>query len=153
MYLIIAIIPKQFQSSESKHTTKHNTVSPNPSLRLKGLAQARHSRSGESPLPRRGLEKNIKKQRGISLRRDPSRLGEMFARSKFWAGRLGESLFVSHRRDWLAWARLIGLATVPPAAVMFFKPTKHTKYSHASKRRINPYNQQPTQTQAKTTRN
>jgi len=28
---------------------------------------------------------------------------------------------------------------------MFFKPTKHTKYSHASNRRTKPYNQQPTQ--------
>jgi len=64
---------------------------------------------------------------------------------------LGESLFVSPRREWLAWARLTGLATVSPAAAMFFKPTKHTKYSHASNRRINPYNQQPTQAQAKTT--
>jgi len=61
---------------------------------------------------------------------------------------LGESLFVSPSRDWLAWARLTGLATVSLAAAMFFKPTKHTKYSHASNRRIKPYNQQPTQTQS-----
>ena len=47
MYLIITIIPKQFQSSESNHATKHSTVSPNPSLRLKGLAQASPLRLGE----------------------------------------------------------------------------------------------------------
>ena len=61
MYLIITIIPKQFQSSKINHATKHSTVSPNPSLRLKGLAQARPSRSGEPPSPRRGLKNNIKK--------------------------------------------------------------------------------------------
>ena len=61
MYLIIAIIPKQFHSSKIKHTTKHSIVLPNPSLRLKGLAQARHSRSGESPSPRRRLNRNTKR--------------------------------------------------------------------------------------------
>jgi len=66
---------------------------------------------------------------------------------------LGESLFVSLRRDWLAWARLTGLTTVSLAAAMFFKPTNHTRYSRTSKRMINPYNQQPTQEQAKTTQN
>jgi len=45
---------------------------------------------------------------------------------------LGESLFVSPRRDWLAWTRLTGLAIVSPAAAMFFKPTQHTKHYHAS---------------------
>jgi len=40
MHIIITLIPKQFQSTKSKRTTKPNTVSPNLSLRLKGLAQA-----------------------------------------------------------------------------------------------------------------
>jgi len=84
----------------------------------------------------------------------------MFARSKKLSGSpgrpfmqtgLGESLFVSPKQDWLAWARLTGLATVSLAAAMFFKPTNHTRYSHASKQMINPYNQQPTQEHAKTT--
>jgi len=39
-------------------------------------------RSGGTPSPRRGLEEGTRSQRGISLRRVPSRLGEMFARSK-----------------------------------------------------------------------
>ncbi|QCE02582.1 hypothetical protein DEO72_LG8g597 [Vigna unguiculata] len=57
-------------------------ASPSTSLRPKDLAQARHARSGESPSPRRGLEGASRNQCGISLRRDPSRLGEMFTRSK-----------------------------------------------------------------------
>jgi len=40
-----------------------------PSLKLKGLAQARRSRSGESPSPRRGLKKEQENNAG-------SRLGE-----------------------------------------------------------------------------
>ena len=89
MSLIITFIPNQNRSSRNKQTSKHNTILPSTSLRLRGLAQARRFRSGESPSPRRGLEKGIKTQRGISLRRDPSHLGEMFARSKF---------------EWVAWA-------------------------------------------------
>jgi len=61
------------------------------SLRRGELAQA-------NPFsPRRGLERASRNQRGISLRRDPSRLGEMFARSKIWAGRLGDP---SHKLVW-----------------------------------------------------
>jgi len=67
------------------------------------LAQAEGSRSGESPSPRRGLEKGNRNQRGISLRRDPSRLGELFTRSKWWAGRLGD---LSRKRFGRASARL-----------------------------------------------
>jgi len=47
-------------------------------------------RSGWRVLLRRGLERASRNQCGISLRRDLSRPGEMFARSKFWAGRLGD---------------------------------------------------------------
>jgi len=94
------------------------------------LAQAEGSRSGEPPSPRWGLKKGRRSSHGISLRRDPSRLGETFARSENWASRLGdlsrkkglgESLSISPRRDWLTWARLSGLATVflqqPPTPV------------------------------------
>jgi len=49
----MAVIPKQFQSQVSKYTTQHHTVSPNPSLRLKGLTQAEGSRSGETASLRR----------------------------------------------------------------------------------------------------
>jgi len=72
----------KFQPSKSNQTTKQCPVSPNPPLRPKGLAQARRSRSGGTPSPRRGLEGGTRSQRGILLRRVPSRLGEMFARSK-----------------------------------------------------------------------
>jgi len=54
------------------------------SLRRDVLAQA------SPPSPRRGLEKENKSTCGISLRRDPSRLGEVLARSKRRAGRLGD---------------------------------------------------------------
>jgi len=69
-------------SGNIKHP-KHSTVSPSISLRLRGLAQARRARSGEPP-PRLGesTKKTRAWQHGISLKRDPSRLGELPARSK-----------------------------------------------------------------------
>ncbi|QCD86015.1 hypothetical protein DEO72_LG3g536 [Vigna unguiculata] len=76
------------------------------------LAQAEGSRSGETvslrrdslaqaspPPPRQGLKTGAGKQRGISLRRDPSRLGELFARSKIGAGRLGD---LSRKLVWVS---------------------------------------------------
>jgi len=41
------IILNQNRSFRSKQTFKHSTDSPSASLRLRGLAQARQSRSGE----------------------------------------------------------------------------------------------------------
>ena len=69
---------------------KHpNSVQPRPtprsgwraSLRRDVLAQA------SPPSPRRGLKKESRSTCGISLRRGPSRLGEVLARSKRRAGR------------------------------------------------------------------
>ena len=76
MFLIITFIPKQLPiiQEQASIQTMHCLAQP--------LAQAEGSRSGESPSPRRGLEKGNRNQRGISLRRDPSRLGELFTRSK-----------------------------------------------------------------------
>ena len=111
MHLIIAVILKQIQAQEDKNAIQHHTVSPKPlaqaegsrsgetgSLRRDRLAQARQARSGETgslrrapPSPRRGLEKPGHEHRGISLKRDPSRLGELPARSK---------------AQWVAWATL-----------------------------------------------
>jgi len=95
--MLIHIKPLSQYSKPSKHypykakkTISHYTVSPSTSLRLEGLAQARSSRPGEPPSPRRGLKKDSRSTRGISLRRDLSRLGEMLARSKSRAGRLGD---------------------------------------------------------------
>jgi len=79
------IILHQDRSFRNKHTANHNTVSPSTSLRLRGLAQARQSRSGE------GLKQGNRNHCGISLRRDPSRLGEWFARSKCQASRLRQT--------------------------------------------------------------
>jgi len=39
--------PNQYQSSKNKQASKYSTVSPNTSLRLKGLAQASPLRLGE----------------------------------------------------------------------------------------------------------
>jgi len=90
--------PNQYHSSKNRQTPKQRTALPNPSLRLKGLAQARRARSSEPPSPRRGLEKGGRSTCGISLRREPSRLGEMLARSKSRAGRLGDLSHKSPRR-------------------------------------------------------
>ena len=113
MYLIIAIIPKQFQSPESKHTTKTQHCL------AQHLAQAEGSRSGETFSPRRdvlaqasplrlgeGSNKAVGAHAGsrlgetllawarCSLKRRAGRLGDLFAQKG-----LGESLFVSPRQD------------------------------------------------------
>ena len=49
--------PGKHYPYKAKKAITPRTASPNTSLRLKGLAQARDSRSGEPPSPRRGLEK------------------------------------------------------------------------------------------------
>ena len=61
------------------------------------LAQAEGFRSGETcslrrapPSPRQGFDGAPREHHGISLRRDPSRLGEVFTRSKVQMGRLGD---------------------------------------------------------------
>jgi len=114
------------------------------SLRRDVLAQASPLRPGEPPSPRRGLKKASRNQRGISLRRDPSRLSEILALSKRRVGRLGdlsrkkglgESLFISPRRDWPAWARFTGLATV--FLQQFLAPAQ-TTYSYNSFKRSEP---------------
>ena len=78
------------RSSKNKQTSKHSIVSPSTSLRLRGLPQARQSRSSESPSAQARAQTGTGKQRGISLRRDPSPLGKLFARSKTHSGRLGD---------------------------------------------------------------
>ncbi|QCE14419.1 hypothetical protein DEO72_LG11g1419 [Vigna unguiculata] len=77
-----------------------------PAHRLaQSLAQAEGFRLGETcslkrapPSPRRGLDEAPRAYHGISLRRDPSRLGEMLARSRSRAGRLGDLSCKSPRR-------------------------------------------------------
>ena len=103
--------------------TNHPEINKHPITALSRPAP----HSGETvslrrvPFTQARLKKAHRNQRGISLRRDPSRLGEILARSKIMSGSpgrplaiqgLSESLFISPRRDWLAWARLAGLATV-----------------------------------------
>ncbi|QCD93671.1 hypothetical protein DEO72_LG5g1747 [Vigna unguiculata] len=87
-------------------TFEHSIVSPSSSLRLRGLAQASHPlRLGEAQEQERG-------QHGISLRRDPSRMGELPARSKVTAGSLGDHSWRKRLRRAsvnLTWARLARL--------------------------------------------
>jgi len=63
--------PNNNKSSKDNQATKPRTVSPNPSLRLKGLAQARQSRSSEPPSPRRGLKKETGTNAGSCLGETP----------------------------------------------------------------------------------
>ncbi|QCD86863.1 hypothetical protein DEO72_LG3g1391 [Vigna unguiculata] len=103
------IARKKNSHIQHNHATKRRTASPTPSLRLRGLAQARRARSGEPPpSPRRGFDGALREHHGISLRRDPSRLSEVFPRSKVRPGRLGDlscnsprraPCFISPRRD------------------------------------------------------
>ncbi|QCD96112.1 hypothetical protein DEO72_LG6g814 [Vigna unguiculata] len=51
--IIIQSYPTKINHSGNIKHPNHSTVSPNISLRLRGLAQARHARSGEPP-PRLG---------------------------------------------------------------------------------------------------
>ena len=76
---------------KSRKTSNPTTFSPSISLRQKGLAQARRTlaqasslRLGESSTP------SIRTLHAFSLRRDPPRLSETFARSKGTVGRLGD---------------------------------------------------------------
>ncbi|QCE04011.1 hypothetical protein DEO72_LG8g2043 [Vigna unguiculata] len=69
------------------------------------LAQAEGFRLGETcslrralPSPRRGFDEAPREHHGISLKRDPSRLGEMFVRSSSRAGHLGDLSRKSPRR-------------------------------------------------------
>jgi len=82
MFIIIQSYSTNMDHSGNIKHPNHSTVSPSISLRLRGLAQARRARSGEPP-PRLGEStKTRHEQHGISLKRDPSRLGELPARSK-----------------------------------------------------------------------
>jgi len=92
--------PNKFWSSKSNQATKHRPVSPNPSLRPKGLAQARRSRSGGSPSPRRGSKEEPRANTG-------SRLGESLLA---WA-----RCSLAQKGERVAWAtfRAKGFGRVP----------------------------------------
>jgi len=59
----------------SRKTITHHTALPSSSLRREALAYASRLRLGE------GSKRGTIASHGISLKRDPSRLGEMLARS------------------------------------------------------------------------
>jgi len=83
MSIITQSYPIKTDHSGDIKRPNHSAVSPSISPRLRGLAQARHARSGEPPSRLGESTKKIRAwQHGISLKRDPSRLGELPARSK-----------------------------------------------------------------------
>jgi len=80
--IYISIITQSYSTKiDSSGTIKHpnhSTVSPSTSLRLRGLAQARHARSGEtcslrraSPSPRRGHKSRSMSNAGSRLSEIP----------------------------------------------------------------------------------
>jgi len=110
----------KYQSSKSNKAIQQRTFSPSPSLKLKGLAQA-NVLAQASPL-RLGevFKKEAEAHVGSRLGKTPlawagcslAQKAELVAWATFRTKVLGESPFISPRRDWLAWARLTGLATV-----------------------------------------
>jgi len=142
------------RSSRNKQTSNHITISPSTSLRLRGLAQA-------SPPFRLGKDtKQEQEQRGISLRRDPSRLGELSARSKLkswppgrpWAKkawvtlrqtRLGESDSPGWDYQVSPWIHL--------QQIQFFQTLQSYKVSHAPQIAIYLYKHPTCSNRSKTT--
>ncbi|QCE11829.1 hypothetical protein DEO72_LG10g3067 [Vigna unguiculata] len=116
------------------------------------LAQAEGSRSGEtcslrraSPSPRRERQKQGHGQHGISLKRDPSRLGELPARSKveraaratFRAKNLGELPVSSRLGEIDSLGRDLQVSSLFfTVTVMHIQSTRHNKHLITPKRRI-----------------
>jgi len=132
-------------SGTIKHP-KHSTISPSTSLRLRGLAQARRARSGEPPSR---LGESTKKtrawQHGISLKRDPSRLGELPARSKieraaratFRAKNLGELPVSSRLGEIDSLGRDLQVSSLfITVTAMKMNQTTHASHFHTSKQQI-----------------
>jgi len=71
-------------TTHPKVTKQLNHTLSRPAPRSGGRASLRRDSLAETspPPPKRGLETRNKNHCGVSLRRDPSRLGEWFARSK-----------------------------------------------------------------------
>jgi len=84
------------------------------SLRRDGLVQASPLRLGEGSKTKTGT--NAGSRLGETplawARCSLAQKAELVAWATFRTKVLGESLLISPRRDWLAWARLTGLATV-----------------------------------------
>jgi len=143
--------PNQYQSSKNKQTPKQRTASLNPSLRLRGLAQARRARSSEPPL--RLGEGSMEYSGNIT----GSRLGEtplawvrcslaqkfkQVAWATFHAIALGELPVSSRLGEIDSLGRDLQVSPLFfTATAMYIEPTKHTKHLITPKRRIYPCNQ------------
>ena len=70
MSIITQSYSTKINSSGTIKHPNHSTVSPSTSLRLRGLARARHARSGEPPpSPRREHKSRSKSNAGSRLKR------------------------------------------------------------------------------------
>ncbi|QCE08993.1 hypothetical protein DEO72_LG10g212 [Vigna unguiculata] len=134
--LIIPSYSTKIDHSGNIQHPNHSIVSPSISLRLRGLAQAKQSRSGESPSAQARLEtRKTGTTAGSRLSEIPlawasgslaQKLSESPGRLFVRSGQ-GEPLFVSPRRDWVAWARFTDLAAVSPVTAMFSDQITHAK--------------------------
>jgi len=91
--LIIPSYSTKIDHSGNIQHPNHSIVSPSISLRLRGLAQAKQSRSGESPSAQARLET---RKTGTTA---GSRLSEWFARSK-----VERVVWATFRAIWPRWA-------------------------------------------------
>ena len=117
MYIITQSCPIKTDHTGNIKSPKHSTASPSISPRLRGLAQARWLAQASLPSPRR-------EHKNWCVGITGSRLSEipLAWASGLLAQKVSESpgrdlvqrspCFISPRRDWLAWARFTGLATV-----------------------------------------
>ena len=123
--------PSSHNHTQSKQIIREssnvqNITQPRPASRPGWGVSLRRA----SPSPRREHKLRCVGITGSRLSEIPPRLGELPACSKgervAWArSRAGPPCFISPRRDWLAWARLTGLATVLHWNSHVFRP-KHT---------------------------
>jgi len=131
-------IPKQLPHIPRQQSTKPHVVSPSPSLKQKCLAQARQSRSDESPSAQaRARNKETGTTAGSRLGEIPlawasgslAQNVEQVTWATYREKEVGEPSSDSLRRARLAWARLIVLALVHLQQMHYSKPTNHAKNS------------------------
>ena len=91
IFLKVIIIQAYCPLLKTRKTSSPITFSPSFSLRKKSLAQARRTLAQASSLPLgESSTSSTVALHTFSLRRDPPRLSETFARSKRTVGRLGD---------------------------------------------------------------
>ena len=117
IYIITQSYPIKTDHTGTSKVQNHSAASPSISPRLRGLAQAGCLAQASLPSPRREGKNKCVAITGSRLSEIP-----LAWASGLLAQKVSESpgrdlvqrspCFISPRRDWLAWARLAGLATV-----------------------------------------